>query len=160
MFGQIMSIPDALTARYALLATDMTAEDVQAVAETSRLGGPEAGEAKRRVARRVVTLYHGADAAAAAEAAFDRQFKRHEAPEEVPQATRPADAVDGEIVYLPRVLADLGLVKSRGEARRLLAQGGVKVNGEPVTGEEVALDELSGGLLQVGKRRFIRVTGP
>ncbi|MDQ3940921.1 MAG: tyrosine--tRNA ligase, partial [Actinomycetota bacterium] len=59
MFGQIMSIPDALTARYALLASDMTEEEVRTVAEAARVGGPSAGDAKRRVARRIVGLYHG-----------------------------------------------------------------------------------------------------
>jgi tyrosyl-tRNA synthetase len=54
------------------------------------------------------------------------------------------------------VLAELGLVKSRGEARRLIEQGGVRLNGEPVESEEVAAGEVAGGLLQVGKRRFVR----
>jgi tyrosyl-tRNA synthetase len=155
MFGQIMSIPDALSSKYALLATDMDEDEVRSIANAR---GPEAGDAKRRVARAVVALYHGNAAAEGAEAAFDRQFKEHEAPEEVPEAKLPADAIDGDKVYLPRVLADLGLAASRSEARRLLAQGGVRVNGEQVTGEELDISELVGALLQVGKRRFVRIS--
>ncbi|MGH2807428.1 MAG: tyrosine--tRNA ligase [Actinomycetota bacterium] len=155
MFGQIMSIPDTLTSKYALLATDMDEEEVRSIAGAR---GPEAGAAKRRVARAVVALYHGDEAAERSEEMFDRQFKQHEAPEEVPEAALPNDAIDGDNVYLPRVLADLGLAASRSEARRLLAQGGVRVNGEQVTGEEIAVSEIAGALLQVGKRRFVRIT--
>ncbi len=157
MFGQLMSIPDALIERYAVLATDMAPEEVAEVEAAARLGGPEAGRAKRRVAARVVALYHDEAAAQGAEASFDRQFKEHQAPEEIPNAELPADSIDGDIVYLPRVLAELGLAASRGEARRLLAQGGVRINGDQVTGEEFPLDASRGALLQVGKRRFVRL---
>jgi tyrosyl-tRNA synthetase len=159
MFGKLMSIPDALVGRYAALATDLAEDDVGAVGEAAVAGGPEAGRAKRRVAAAVVSRYHGADAAAGAEQAFDRQFKQREAPTEIEEATIPNDAIDGDRVYLPRVLADLGLASSRGDARRLLGQGGVKVNGEPVSAEDIALDDLRGSVLQVGKRRFVRVVG-
>ncbi len=158
MFGQLMSMPDGLVGRYALLATDMTPDEIAEVEAAARTGGPEAGRAKRRVAARVVAIYHGRAAALGAEAAFDRQFKDNQAPDEVPAAAIPPDAIDGVAVYLPRVLAELGLASSRGEARRLLSQGGVRVNGEQVTGEELPLDEVKGALLQVGKRRFVRLT--
>ena len=158
MFGQLMSISDDLIGRYALLTTDMDVSEVAEVEAAARTGGPDAGRAKRKIAARVVAIYHGDESARSAEAAFDRQFKQHEAPEEVPEAAIPADAVDGDIVYLPRVLAELGMASSRGEARRLLSQGGVRVNGEQVTSEEVPLAQLKGALLQVGKRRFVRLT--
>lgn len=157
MFGKVMSIPDTLVPRYSALATEMTDEEVAEVSEQATAGGPQAGVAKRRVATAVVALYHGDDAAAGAEDAFDRQFKDHEAPQEVPEAAIPGDAIDGERVYLPRVLAELGLAASRSEARRLIAQQGVKVNGETATTEHVALDDLEGALLQVGKRKFVRL---
>ena len=157
MFGQLMSIPDDLIARYALLTTDMSPEEIAEAEAAAKIGGPEAGRAKRRVAARVVAIYHGEDAARGAEEAFDRQFKQHQAPEEVPTAEIPADAIDGDIVYLPRVLAELGLASSRAEARRLLSQGAVRVNGDPIAAEEVSLDALKEALLQVGKRRFVRL---
>ena len=157
MFGKVMSIPDGLVPRYATLATEMSAEDIAEVSDQATGGGPTAGTAKRRVAKAVVELYHGAEAATRAEEAFDRQFKDHAAPEEVPVVPIPADAVDGERVYLPRVLAELGLAASRSEARRLIAQQGVKVNGETITIEELPVADLRGALLQVGKRRFVRL---
>ena len=157
MFGQLMSIPDDLIGRYAILTTDMSPEEIAEVESAARIGGPEAGSAKRRVAARVVSIYHDEGAAQGAEEAFDRQFKQNQAPDEVPTADIPADAIDGEIVYLPRVLAELGLASSRADARRLLSQGAVRVNGDPVTAEEASLHALKEALLQVGKRRFVRL---
>jgi tyrosyl-tRNA synthetase len=157
MFGKVMSIPDKLVPRYAKLATELDPAEVKEISAVAAGGGPKAGDAKRRVARAVVSLYHDDDAATRAEAAFDRQFKDHAAPEEVPVHPIPPSAIDGERVYLPRVLAELGLVASRSEARRLIAQQGVKVDGVTVTLEEVPLEELRGALVQVGKRRFVRL---
>ena len=159
MFGKLMSIPDTLIGRYAALGTTMSSDQVADMESASKAGGAEANRAKRAVAAAIVALYHGEEAAGRAEAAFDRQFRRKEAPEEVPDAAIPGDAIDGPEVYLPRVLAELGLAKSGSEARRLIAQGGVRVNGEPVSRENVALGDLEGGLLQVGKRRFVRLRG-
>ena len=159
MFGKVMSIPDRLVVRYAELATDLPSDDVAELSAMADGGGPSAGEAKRRVARAIAARYHGADAAQAAEAAFDRQFKEGAVPEEIPSAEIPADAIDGEDVYLPRVLAELGLAASRSEARRLIAQQGVKVNGETVSVESLSLVDLRGATVQVGKRRFVRLAG-
>ncbi len=158
MFGQVMSIPDSLTVRYGSLAADFDEPGVRELDVAVKRGGPEAARAKRAVAHRIVAMYHGDKAANAAEQSFDRQFKQHEAPADVPEASIPADAIDGEIVYLPRVLAQLGLAASRSEARRLLEQRGVRLNGEPVSSEEIALGDLRGALLQVGRRRFVRLT--
>ena len=157
MFGKVMSIPDSLAVRYGRLAADFDDSALQEIDTAVKGGGPDAGAAKRRVAGRIVAMYHDDTAAEEAEAAFDRQFKRHETPAEIPEAEIPGDAIDGDTVYLPRVLAELGLAASRSEARRLLAQGGVKINGEQVTGEETPLADLKGAVLQVGKRRFVRL---
>jgi tyrosyl-tRNA synthetase len=157
MFGKLMSIPDALVGRYATLATELDEKASSSLAAAAIAGGPDAGRAKRAVARAVVTLYHGDDAAASAEQAFDRQFREHETPSDVAEAAIPNDAIDGDRVYLPRVLADLGLASSRNDARRLIAQGGVRVNGAPIATDDVSLDELEGAVLQVGKRKFVRL---
>jgi tyrosyl-tRNA synthetase len=157
MFGELMSIPDHLIGRYAALATELDDEEVARLVGAAESGGPEAGRAKREVAAEIVSLYHGADAAAEAESAFDRQFKHHEVPAEIEEASIPNDAIDGSKVYLPRVLADLGLASSRGDARRLIAQGGVRVNGDSIVTEEMGLDDLRGAVLQVGKRKFVRL---
>ncbi|HEV2755738.1 MAG TPA: tyrosine--tRNA ligase [Actinomycetota bacterium] len=159
MFGKLMSVPDALLPSYAALAAGLGDEGIAEVERAITAGGPGAGEAKRRVAQAAVALYHGDDAARSAEAAFDRLFREHAAPDDVPEAGIPADAISGAVVYLPALLAGLSLASSRSEARRLIAQGGVKADGAPVASEEVALADLKGALLQVGKRRFVRLLG-
>src|SRR5919106_1572945 len=157
MFGKLMSLPDEVTTTYASLAAWMTDEEVSEIAQAVSAKGPAAGEAKRRVARAVIARYHGPEAAEAAEASFDRQFRDRRAPEDVPESPIPPSSVDGERVYLPRVMVELGLAASCGEARRLIQQSGVRLNGEVVGSEEVGLSEVKGALLQVGKRRFVRL---
>ena len=159
MFGKLMSIPDHLIGRYAALATALDPDRVAEVEAAARAGGPEANAAKRTMAGAVAALYHGEDAARRAEDAFDRQFRRRETPDDIPTADLPGDAVDGADVYLPRVLAGLGLAGSGSEARRLIAQGGVRVNGEVVGSETLPAAELRGAVLKVGKRRFVRLRG-
>ena len=159
MFGKLMSVPDALLGQYARLAADLDDAAIREVDDAISDGGPAAGAAKRAVAHTVVALYHGDDAAAGAEKSFDRRFKEHKPPEEIAEATIPSNAIDGEKVYLPRVLVELGLASSGSEARRLIAQRGVRINGEVAIGEEFALGDLIGAVLQVGKRRFVRLRG-
>ena len=158
MFGKVMRIPDDLVAQYAALATDLGPTAVGELAKSASGGGPAAGKAKRSVARAVVALYHDDDAADRAEAAFDRKFRERQAPDEVSEALIPADAVDNDIVFLPRVLVEVGFASSRSEATRLIDGGGVKINGETVSVLEIPLDELSDALVSVGKRRWIRLT--
>ncbi|MFN2388547.1 MAG: tyrosine--tRNA ligase [Actinomycetota bacterium] len=160
MFGKVMSIPDELVGRYGLLAANLDPQEAERLGAAARAGGPEAGRAKRAVAAAIVALYHGPEAAAAAEAAFDRRFKEHRAPEEVPEAVVPPEAIADGSAYLPRLLADLGLAASRGDARRLIAQGGVRIDGTAVSDEEVPARRLDGALLQVGKRRYVRLSLP
>ncbi|MGH2703448.1 MAG: tyrosine--tRNA ligase [Actinomycetota bacterium] len=157
MFGKLMSIPDTLIARYAALAAMLDPEGVAELEAAGKAGGSEANRAKRAMASAVVSLYHGAEDATRAEAAFDRQFKRREVPEDIGEADIPADAVDGQHVYLPRVLAELGLAKSGSDARRLIQQGGVRINGERATGETALVADLRGAVLQAGRRRFVRL---
>lgn len=157
MFGKTMSIPDPLIGRYATLAAHLSPAETDELVARASAGGPEAGESKRAVARAIVALYHGEDAAARAEAAFDKRFKQHEIPSDVPDGSVPEEAIQGNDVYLPTALAALGLASSRSEARRLLDQGGVRIDGDQVSEETVPRERLSDAVLQVGKRRFVRI---
>jgi tyrosyl-tRNA synthetase len=141
MFGKVMSIPDAALEQWWELL----------------VGGPhpdEPMEWKLELARRVTHRWHGADGARAGEEHFTRVVRRHEAPDEVPEVALPA----GDPVHLPALLVERMGVASTSEARRLIQQGGVKLNGTPAAGLDVGRDALSGALLQVGKRRFARLT--
>jgi tyrosyl-tRNA synthetase len=158
MFGKLMRVPDEAIGQYAALTTNMTDEEIGRVQTAAVEGGPGAAEAKRRVAREVVRIYHGDEAARTAEAAFDRLFRERQAPKEIPVVAIPPSAIDGEVAYVPRILVEVGLAGSRSEARRLIEGRGVRIDGEPATSEEVPLAELRGAVLQVGKRRFVRLT--
>ena len=122
-------------------------------------GSRHPNEEKRRMAREVVALYHAQDFASEAESAFDRVFKHHELPEDVPEVALPAELLDQGRVWLPRLLALLGMASSNGDARRLMLSGAVRLDGEQLRDplREFAPQELSGRTLQVGRRHFVRL---
>jgi tyrosyl-tRNA synthetase len=140
MFGRTMRIPDSQLEEWWTLVAE------QPVPE----GEPM--EAKLALARLIVARSHGEEAARAAEDYFDRTVRDRKPPEEVAEHALPAD----DPVHLPAVLADaFGL--STSEARRLIAQGGVKVDGDAVRELDLPRDRLAGAVLQAGKRRFVRL---
>jgi tyrosyl-tRNA synthetase len=153
MFGKTMSIPDELMGQWFRLATEIPSDEIDAVFGALESGDLHPGEAKRRLAREIVDLYHGPGSGDEAEAAFDRVFRRHEVPEEIDEHELSAD----DPVSLPALIRDAGLASSGGEARRLLEQGAVKLDGERVDDLAIARDRLVGAVLQVGKRRFVRL---
>ena len=170
MFEKLMSLQsDALIPKYELLCTDLGPADHARVVAGLADGSIHPNHEKRRMARTVVDRYHGAGAGEAAEAAFDRVHKRRELPEEVPERPVPATVIRtdphrGWFLYVPALLEALGVVESRSEARRLLAQGGVRVDGESESREQIPLEgqdlgPFIGSVWQVGRRRFARV-GP
>jgi tyrosyl-tRNA synthetase len=141
MFGKTMSIPDkALPQWWDMLVTGPHPDDPM--------------EWKLELARRITTRWHGEEGARAGEEHFTRVVRRHEAPEEVPDVPLP----EGDPVHLPALLVERFGIGSTSEARRLIDQRGVKVNETPVTTLDVPRDALAGALLQVGKRRFARLT--
>jgi tyrosyl-tRNA synthetase len=154
-FGKIMSIPDSVVGMYAVLCASLPPAQVAEIEAAVRAGGLAANQAKRRVARDVVTLYHGLDAAAAAEAAFDATFKRGEA---------PADLVDHPLpgqdpVHLPAVLVEAGLADSNSAARRAIDAGSVRVDGRPVAPRSYDHPrvDLAGAIVTLGKRHGVRL---
>ena len=154
MFGKLMRIPDAALGTYYELL----------LGEAAPEGDPMG--AKRALGRRIVERFHDAEAAAAAEERFDTVHVAREVPEDIPEISlREADGVpkegaDGE-AHMPALIAGAFEI-STSEARRLIAQGGVKLDGESLAPErlDVPVRELSGRVLQVGKRRFARLIAP
>jgi len=157
VFGKLMRVPDELIGKYLRLATDLDPAEVSSLEAEAKAGGPGAGRAKRRLAAEVVRLYHGAEAAARAEQRFDRLFKEHDLPDDVPEVAIPADAVADGRVQLPRLIVGVGLAASTSKARNLIEQGGVSLDGSPVSELELPLDTIAGRVLQVGKRGFRRL---
>jgi tyrosyl-tRNA synthetase len=147
MFGRLMSIPDGAMADYYRLLLGAEAP-----------AGPP-NEAKRELGRRIVDRFHGEGAGSGAEERFDRVFVARDAPAEMPDVELGPFLNDGSgEVHLPRLIAGaFGLSSSEG--RRLIQQGGVKLDGEPVANGALDLPAsgLDGKVLQVGKRRFCRL---
>jgi tyrosyl-tRNA synthetase len=143
IFGKVMSIPDDVMPLWYSLLTHEPFDP-----------GEHPNEAKRRLARLIVAQFHGDDAARGAEAHFDRVFKEREAPEEMPEVELPA----GDPVHVPALIRDAFGI-SASEARRLLSQGGVKLDGDALDGGQLDIPaaRLEGAILQVGKRRFARL---
>ena len=150
MFGKLMRIPDEVMGAYYELLLAEELPDSPPV------------EAKRALARRITDRFHEQGAGEAAEAHFDTVHVAHEVPDDIPELSlAEADGVNGGDVHLPALIAGV-FGMSSSEARRLIAQGGVKLDGESVPAESLDLPagELGGRVLQVGKRRFIRLLTP
>jgi tyrosyl-tRNA synthetase len=147
MFGKLMSVPDEAMAEYYRLLLGVEPPQAPPV------------EAKRELGRRIVERFHGEGAGADAEQHFNRLFVERAAPEKMPEVELAEYRVGGDgLVHLPRLIAGAFGVSSS-EGRRLIQQGGVKLDGEPVPAEPLDLeaDSLAGRVLQVGKRRFCRL---
>ena len=145
MFGKVMSIPDQALRSYFELCTDVSLDQVAVLLA----GHPM--EAKQRLARELVTLYHSPNAATAAQAEFERVFSQHSAPTEIPDViveTSPLWIVD----LLRQAFGVTG-----NEARRLIQQGGVEIDGAVVINEKAQVAVSEGGVLRAGKRRFARI---
>jgi tyrosyl-tRNA synthetase len=161
-FGKLMSLPDALMARYFRLTTGWHPDRVDEVVGALESGALRPVEAKRLLARTVVELYHGDGAGAGAEAEFDRVFRAHEAPSDVSeQVLDVSECVDGRI-RLANVLRQAGLVDSNKDGVRMIRQRSVRIDGAVVEDPDATFlpAELAGVLVQVGKRRWARITGP
>ncbi|HSJ84481.1 MAG TPA: tyrosine--tRNA ligase [Acidimicrobiia bacterium] len=154
MFGKTMSIPDDAMPQWLRLAADLEPEEVARIEAGLASGDLHPGETKRRLARAVTALYWGDAEANAAEQAFDQVFKLRGIPDDIEAFPLPEE----DPVTVPGLIRDaFGL--SGSEARRLLTQGAVKVDGEALGAQEVPRVDLVGRVLQVGKRRFVRLVG-
>lgn len=152
MYGKAMSIPDELMMRYFMLVTDMSIEDQEDMEERLENGTLHPRDAKMQLAKTIVRLYHGEQAAQEAEDEFKRVFQQHALPTDIPEY-----AIDtpSEAIFVPQFCTDAGLTASNGEARRSIKAGAFKVNGEKYGEENLVLED--GMIVQVGKRKFVKI---
>lgn len=155
IFGKVMSIPDKLMFRWYELLTDEGAAGARRLAEAAASGEIHPRDLKVRLAGILVERFHDRAAAEAARARFEQVFARKELPDEIEERVLPAG---GEDAWLPALLKELGLAPSTSEGRRLIKGGGVKLDGEKVADENARLPRAGSVLLQVGKRRFLRLS--
>lgn len=155
MYGKVMSLPDQLITRYFELATDIHPHELEEICQALARGiNPR--DIKMRLAREITALYHGSENARLAEQQFRAVFQRRELPEDisgfwVPEVLKEADGIE-----LSRLLHAADLCSSTSEARRLIQQGAVKINGIRILALKLT-DLKNGDVIQAGKRRFIRI---
>ncbi|AEE96363.1 tyrosine--tRNA ligase [Mahella australiensis] len=154
IYGKTMSIPDELIIRYYELLTDIHPDKLNELKEQMESSLLNPRDVKMALAKELVTLYHGAQAAQAAEKQFVSIFQKGDIPDDIEEIKVPADVLKDSI-WLPRFLADHKLAPTSSEGRRLIQQGAVKINGQKSSEENVRLK--SGDIIQVGKRRFAKI---
>jgi len=156
IYGKLMSISDALMWRYWELCTDASLAEIAGLRRRVEAGELHPKDVKTDLARRIVADYHGRKAADAAASEFEKVFARRETPEEVREVRLPSGA---RPVWVPKLLVTLGLARSNGEARRLIEQGGVYLDGVRLadSSREIPAASSSTCLIKVGKRHFVRV---
>lgn len=152
MYGKAMSIPDELMMRYFMLVTDMPIEEQEDMEKRLESGELHPRDAKMQLARTIVRLYHGEEAALEAEEEFKRVFQQRALPTDIPEYAMDAPT---EPIFVPQFCTDAGLTASNGEARRSIKAGAFKVNGEKYTEENLKLED--GMIVQVGKRKFVKI---
>ena len=154
MFGKTMSIPDKAMGEWFRLAADYDEDAVVKIESGIDSGEIHPNETKRQLARAVVTLYWGENAASEAEAGFDQVFKEGGVPDDLEVVSLPVD----DPVSIPALIR-VAFQLSGSEARRMISQGAVRIDDEVVSQQEVERDALTGRVLRVGKRRFARLVG-
>lgn len=161
MYGKLMSIADEIVPMYFRLCSTLSVDEIDAIDAAYADGSADPYRFKRQLARNIVDLYHGDGAGDAAEAAFDAQFKQNKVPDDIAEFPLSVAAVNDEgKVYLAKLLSDVKIAQSAGEARRLIDGGGVKVDGVAMERKVYNVDPALfsvGTVIQSGKKRWARL---
>jgi tyrosyl-tRNA synthetase len=155
IFGKVLSVSDDLMFRYYELLSDMSMDDIAVLKQDMEQGKIHPKAVKVRLARELVARFHDQDAAEAAERNFEQVFAKHQLPDDIPEKTI---TVDGDSIWLPKLLLEAELVKSTSDGRRMVKQNAVSVDNEKVNDVNAEIKASGEVLLQVGKRRFCRVS--
>uniref|UniRef100_A0A831WXK5 Tyrosine--tRNA ligase n=1 Tax=Thermorudis peleae TaxID=1382356 RepID=A0A831WXK5_9BACT len=151
MFGKLMSIPDWVLGDYMRLLTDIPDQEIDSMLAAAQAGTLNPRDIKDRLAFQIVADLHGAEAAERARETFDRLFRRRELPEQMPEIEVPAEG------WIVQIMIQAGLASSNNEARRLIAQGGVRLDGQRVDDPDLVLRLDRPTVIQIGRRRFARL---
>lgn len=157
MYGKTMSIADELMVRYFELVTTVTLEELHELEAGWQGGTIHPRDLKMRLAREIVTMYHGSEAAQAAEAEFKNIFQKKELPDEIPEVVVTAADLEAGKIWLPKLMALASLTASNGEARRLITQGAVTVGDTKVTDVNFQVEPVEGLIIKAGKRKFAQI---
>jgi len=157
MYGKVMSVPDNLMIRYFELVTDVPLNEIGEIKTGLENNNLHPRDVKKRLAREIVTLYHGQSAAITAEEEFEKVFKDKLFPEEIKELIlKKGDLKEGNI-WLIKLIVLSGVVDSKSEARRLVEQGGVRINGEKISDPNFDFTVKEGTILKIGKLNFVKL---
>ncbi len=154
MFGKLMSISDELMLKYYELLSDISLEQLNILKERIRNGSTHPRDAKVNFAKEIITRFHSKEAAEEAHENFDKMFRDKEVPEDIETEKRRKSEIGS---WLPKLLANFGMVSSTSEGKRMIQQGGVHINGVKVNSEEILLEGIDELIIKVGKRKFKKI---
>ena len=152
MYGKIMSLKDELIERYFVLCTDVPLSEIRGMVHKMSTGSLNPRDAKARLAHTIVSRYHTPTAADNARDSFERVFREHNIPKDIPEVKISSHCINPQ-----DLLVCVGLAKSKSEARRLIDQGGVRINQQVISSWKEDVQMKSGDIVQVGKRKFVRI---
>ncbi|WP_338832931.1 Tyrosine--tRNA ligase [Moorella humiferrea] len=152
MYGKTMSLPDELMLTYFELVTTVSLEELEEIRKGLADGTLHPRDAKMRLAREIVGLYHGEAAALEAEEEFRKVFQLGDLPQDIPEVE-----VKETQIWLPRLMVQAGLAPSTSEARRLIRQGAVRIDGQRLDDPDAELVVRDGAVIKAGKRKFVRL---
>ena len=156
MYGKVMSIPDELIIKYYELATDMHPDEIKKIEIELKDGNTNPRDIKMRLAYEITKLYHGETEARDAQLYFVNVFQKKEVPDEVPVINLTENMIINGKIDLIKIIVSAGYAPSNSEARRLIAQGAVKVNGVQIYDFQ-AVEIKKGDVIQVGKKNFVKI---
>lgn len=158
IYGKAMSVPDELMLKYYELVTDLSNEELTALTEGVNSGEIHPRDAKMKLAYTLVRMYNGQEAAEAAQEHFVTVFQQRALPEDIENKEIPASELEDGKIRLIKLLTLIGFASSNGEAKRSIQQGAVKLNEEKLTDPNAELELAGGEIIQVGKRKFAKLT--
>ncbi len=157
MYGKVMSLPDELITRYFELVTDVPLEELEKIKSGLAKEELHPMKAKKKLAREIVTKYYDEAAAEKAEQEFENVFKKGGIPNEIPEIDIVSEELEGGEMWIVELVFTTGLVDSKSQARRMIKQGAVRINGEKYKKINIDLEIEDEMIIQVGKRRFARI---
>ncbi|WP_420976064.1 tyrosine--tRNA ligase [Bacillus vallismortis] len=153
MYGKTMSLPDSLMKKYIHLATDLELEEKKQLVKDLETGAVHPRNAKMHVAKTIVRMYHGADAAESAEQSFKTVFQENSLPDDIPVVQWEGE----KTITIVDLLVTLKLLSSKSEARRMIQNGGIRIDGEKITDVHADAEIKENMIIQVGKRKFLKL---
>lgn len=157
MYGKTMSLPDELMLRYFELVTSVPMAEIKAIAKGLEEGTQHPRDVKMRLGREIVSFYHGTEAASQAEEHFKTVFQKRELPEEIDEFIVSQDLYEEGMVPLAKLLTQANLVGTNSEARRLIKEGAVKIDGAKVIDPNLRIKPQDGMIIRAGKRKFAKL---